>query len=62
MVKKSREARVAWIDSLEKNITPDEAEILTEALAIMVNKLKELGPEHHPQKQQDKSKQEKKHC
>jgi|GEM_PF-1218852 len=52
VVKKSREARVSWIDSLEKNITPDESEIVTEALTIMVSKIKELGPVHHHHKQE----------
>ena len=50
LVEKSREARVAWIDSLEENISPDESEKLTEALRIMVDKIKQLEPVHHHHK------------
>lgn len=66
LVKKSSAARIAWISSMEEKISPGETKILTEALAIMVNKIQELDPIHHHHHNhcdhKDRIMEGKKHC
>lgn len=50
IVEKSNEARLSWVDSLQEKINAEEAEILMEALTIMVGKIKQLEPVHHGSK------------
>ncbi len=45
IAEKSRSARVAWIDSLEPLFDPDETEMLTRAMTLIVKKLEQLEPE-----------------